>query len=82
MNDGTVREFLRRKLDDIARDVKIRYQDIEGFNRQIDDKYKEIHLLKVHYTSLMNTALAYGLTEEQMREDGYATLEDDEPVCE
>ena len=51
-------------------------QDIEGLERQIADKHDEIHLLKVHYTSLLNTALAYGLTEEEMKEAGYATLED------
>ena len=78
MNDATVREFLKRKLDDIARNVKIRYQDIEGFERSIDDKVNEIHLLRVHYTSLLNSAIAYGLTEAKMKEDGWATLEQEE----
>ena len=76
MNDATVKHFLRRKLDTIARDIKIYNQDIEGLERRIADKHDEIHLLKVHYTSLLNTALAYGLTEEEMGEAGYATLED------
>ena len=78
MNDATVREFLKRKLDGIARDVKIRYQDIEGYNKSIDDKLQEIHLLKIHYTSLLNTALAYDLTEEQIKDAGYEIIEHDD----
>ena len=78
MNDATVREFLKRKLDGIARDVKIIYQDIEGCNRSIDDKLEKIYLLKIHYTSLVNTALAYDLTEEQMKDAGYEIIEPEE----
>ena len=80
MNDATVRNHLRKKLDSIARDVKMYFQDIDGLHRTIEDKLDRIRLLKVEYTSFLNTALAYGLTEEQMENDGYAMLEDDD-VC-
>ena len=75
MNDATIREFLKNKLDTLARDVKIANQDIRGLENAIDDKHNKILLLKIHYTSLLNTALAYGLTEEQIKESGYDTLE-------
>ena len=76
MNDETIAHHLRLKLDSIARDVKMYYQDIDGLHRTIEDKLDRIRLLKVEYTSFLNTALAYGLTEEQMENDGYAMLED------
>ena len=78
MNDTTVMHHLRKKLDSLARDVKMEYQDIESLTRTIEDKLDRIRLLKVEYTSFMNTALAYGLSEEKMKDDGYATLEDDD----
>ena len=78
MNDTTVMHHLRKKLDSLARDVKMEYQDIESLTRTIEDKLDRIRLLKVEYTSFMNTALVYGLSEEKMKDDGYATLEDDD----
>ena len=78
MNDTTVMHHLRKKLDSLARDVKMEYQDIESLTRTIEDKLDRIRLLKVEYTSFMNTAMAYGLSEEKMKDDGYATLEDDD----
>ena len=75
MNDATIRQYLRSKIDRIARDVMIYYQDIKGLERQIQDKHDKIALLKVHYTSLINTMLAYGGSEEQMRDEGWVTIE-------
>ena len=75
MNDATIRDYLRNKLDGIARDVRMYLQDIKGLENMIQDKHDKIALLKVHYTSLLHTMLAYGYDEDQMKEDGYATLE-------
>ena len=78
MNDATIAHHLRLKLDAIARDVKLLTQDIRGLERAISDKHDRIRLKRVEYTSFLNTALAYGVTEEKMREDVYETLEQED----
>ena len=65
MNDSNIRYYLEQELKRLTMNISIRNQDIRGFERQIDDKLKEIANLKVHYTSLLNTALAYGLDQEE-----------------
>lgn len=76
MNEANIVAHLRRRLDSIARAVKAGYQDIEGHNRRVVDVGEEIAILKIEYTSLLNTMLAYDYTEDQMIEDGYVTIED------
>ena len=76
MNDGNIRDYLRRQIQELAKDIKIAYQDIEGWNRRIDDEHKKIKTLRVHYTSLINTLLAYDDSEEQMRDDGWVVLDE------
>lgn len=65
MNDATIRYYLEQELKRLTINISVRQQDIKGFERQIDDKLKEIANLKVHYTSLLNTALAYGMDRKE-----------------
>ena len=69
MNDGNIRYYLEQQLRKLTMDISIRNQDIKGLERTIDDKLKEIANLKVHYTSLLNTALAYGLEREEIESE-------------
>ena len=69
MNESNIRYYLEQELKRLTMNISIRNQDIKGFERQIDDKLKEIANLKVHYTSLLNTALAYGLEREEIESE-------------
>ena len=75
MNDPSITWYLRQQISSLAREIKIKYQDIESWHRRIVDLEQSIIPLKVHYTSLLNTLLAYGQTEKDLRESGYDTLE-------
>ena len=77
MNESNTRYYLQCRLEELAKRIATLQSYIKGAERNIDDWHNEIANLKVHYTSLLNTALAYGLTEEQMEDDGYATLKSD-----
>jgi len=58
-------------MNELKRAIQGKEYYIKGAERNIDDWHKEIQQLKVHYTSLLNTAIAYG----------YEVDEDDD-VCE
>ena len=60
MNDGNIRFYLEREMAGIKTEIKILNDSIEGYSRNIDDAIKNITNLRVHYTSLLNTAIAYG----------------------
>ena len=47
-------------MEEIDREIKQREAFIKGAENNIDDWHKEINNLKVHYTSLLNTMIAYG----------------------
>ena len=77
MNEANIRYYLQGQLQELAKEIEKLQVYIGNAERNIDDWHKKIANLKVHYTSLLNTALAYGLTEEQMQDDGYTTLKAD-----
>ena len=60
MNDGNIRWYLKCRMEEIDREIKQREAFIKGAENNIDDWHKEINNLKVHYTSLLNTMIAYG----------------------
>ena len=78
MNDPSITWYLRKEISSLAREIKIKYQDMESFSRRIVDLEQSIAPLKVHYTSLLNTLLAYGQTVKDLRESGYDTLEQED----
>jgi hypothetical protein len=66
MNDGNVVDYLQRELRDIHAMVWECISNIKHLEMAIGEKEKKLRNLRVHYTSLLNTALAY---EEFDRED-------------
>ena len=69
MNDGDIRYYLETEMAELKVSIKRLNDCIEGYSRNIDDAIKKIKNLRVHYTSLLNTAIAYGYE-----------VEEDEPV--
>ena len=69
MNDGNIRYYLKQEMADLKAQIKFLKDNIEGYNRQIDDTLKTIQSLKIHYTSLLNTAIAYGYEVEEDEQD-------------
>ena len=69
MNDGNIRHYLFAEMADLKAEIKRLNDSIEGYSRNIDDTIKEIKNLRVHYTSLLNTAIAYGHEVEENEQD-------------
>ena len=69
MNDGNFRHYLQAEMADLKAEIKRLNDSIEGYSRNIDDTIKEINNLRVHYTSLLNTAIAYGHEVEEDESD-------------
>ena len=70
MNDGNIRWYLTCRMQELERAIEQKESFIQGAERNIDDWHKEIQQLKIHYTSLLNTAIAYGYeVEEDEQED-------------
>ena len=65
MNDGNIRQYLEFELSDLKAMIKSCNNDLEMYNRQIDDTLKRLRSLRVHYTSLLNTAISYGHEVEE-----------------
>ena len=53
-------------MKEIARDIQMYEGYIKGNETSIDDHLKMVDNLKVHYTSLLNTAIAYGYEVEDV----------------
>ena len=60
MNDGNIRFYLEREMSDLKYKIKRENDFLENHSQRIDDILKKIKNLRVHYTSLLNTAIAYG----------------------
>ena len=69
MNDGNIRHYLEAEMAYLEAEIKMRNDMIEGWSRNIDDSIKVIKNLRVHYTSLLNTAIAYGHEVEEDESD-------------
>ena len=65
MNDGNIRYYLQEQLRDISKKIEALQHINKIVEQNIDDRIKQIANLKVHYTSLLNTALAYGMDQEE-----------------
>ena len=65
MNDGNVAYYLSNQMKEIENEIKQKESYIKGAENNIDDWHKKIRLLKIHYTSLLNTAIAYGYEVEE-----------------
>jgi hypothetical protein len=68
MNDGNVRYYLEQELKRIATQIADNQRYVIQHERVIDDLLKITANLKVHYTSLLNTAIAYGLDKKEFEE--------------
>ena len=68
MNDGNIRHYLETEMADLKARIKRLNDCVEGFSRNIDDAIKNITNLRIHYTSLLNTAIAYGHEVEEEEE--------------
>ena len=64
MNEANIRYYLTMELNKLRTEIEIKKNSIKSCERKIDDILQEIDNLKVHYTSLLNTAVAYGYKEE------------------
>ena len=56
-------------MSELKHDMKSLSDEIEAAQRKIDDWDKELQMLKIHYTSLLNTAIAYGYEVEDDEQD-------------
>ena len=59
MNDGNIRHYLFAEMADLKAEIKKLNECVEAYSRSIDGAIKNITNLRVHYTSLLNTAIAY-----------------------
>ena len=69
MNDGNIKYYLETKMEELTEDIKRHEVYIKSSEECIDDNLKTIANLKVHYTSLLNTAIAYGHEVEEDEQD-------------
>ena len=60
MNDGNVRYYLEQEMAELKAEIKMLNDNVEMYARNIDDTINKATNLRVHYTSLLNTAIAYG----------------------
>ena len=65
MNDGNIRYYLEQEMAELKSLMEQNETNIEMHNRQIFDCVQIRRNLKIHYTSLLNTAIAYGYEVEE-----------------
>ena len=68
MNDGNIRYYLETEMADLEAEIKMRNDMVEGWSRNIDDTIKVIKNLQVHYASLLRTAQAYEVKEDEQED--------------
>ena len=68
MNDGNIRHYLEIEMADLEAEIKMRNDMIEGWSRNIDDAIKVTKNLQVHYASLLRTAQAYEVKEDEQED--------------
>ncbi len=59
MTTANITWYLTKELKSLHRKIITYESSIRGSEQHIDDLHKKIKELKVHYTSLLNTAIAY-----------------------
>jgi hypothetical protein len=65
MNDANIKYYLEQQMRLLNDEIETLYARIDTRTRSTDDDLQRIALLKVHYTSLLNTAIAYGYEKEE-----------------
>lgn len=65
MNDGNILYYLQQEMEKLKSLIKMDEDNIEMHHRMIIDADKRLKSLRVHYTSLLNTAIAYGHEVEE-----------------
>ena len=70
MTDSNITWYLKREMKSLNRKIITLESSIRGSEMYIDDMHKKIKELKVHYTSLLNTALAYEDFDKEDFESG------------
>ena len=75
MNDGNIKHYLIKEADKLARKIQDGLCAIKYSEQHIEDMHGEITKWKAHYTSLINSLLAYDETEESIKDAGYAIVE-------
>jgi hypothetical protein len=68
MNEANIQWYLSNEMRKINGSINANQQAIKALEQEIDDRLKTIANLKVHYTSLLNTALDYGLDKQEFEE--------------
>ena len=68
MNDCNIRHYLETEMADLEAEIKMRNDMIEGWSRNIDDAIKVTKNLQVHYASLLRTAQAYEVKEDEQED--------------
>ena len=68
MNDGNIRHYLEAEMADLEAEIKMRNDMVEGWSRNIDDTIKVTKNLQVHYASLLRTAQAYEVKEDEQED--------------
>ena len=69
MNDGNIKYYLEQEMSDLKSKILARETFIDGYHKRVDDALKELKNLRIHYTSLLNTAIAYGHEVEDDEQD-------------
>ena len=60
MTNSNITWYLKNEMKKLHMAISTKECAIRGAEQRIDDMHKEIKSLKVHYLSLLNTAIAYG----------------------
>ena len=70
MTNSNITWYLKKEMKSLNRKIITFESSIRGSEMHIDDMHKKIKELKVHYTSLLNTALAYEDFDKEEFESG------------
>ena len=62
--DKDVLDYLNRKMQALSEKIDSALHSIKVWHEEIKNREKEIEIWRIHYTSLLNTRLAYE-SEEQ-----------------
>ena len=70
MNEANITYYLERELKKLHDEIQSKHHSIHIFRGEIVNAQERIDILKVHYTSLLNTALAYEDFDKEDFESG------------
>ena len=64
VSDRETRQYLNRQMKALSEKIDSALHSIKVWHEEIKNREKEIEIWRIHYTSLLNTRLAYE-SEEQ-----------------